>query len=77
MHPQALGLEELALLLEERELLDELRLDAADRPLHPLRPRDIVRRREDVHLRLLADHLAGHRMERVDPLDLVAEELDP
>ncbi len=32
---------------------------------------------EDVHLLLLSDDLAGQRMQRVDPLDLVAEQLDP
>ena len=36
-----------------------------------------MRRREDVHLVLLAHDLPGERVERVDPFDLVAEELDP
>ena len=76
-HPQPLGLEQLALLLERGELVLELELDAADRPLHPLGTGDVVRRREDVHLRLLAHDLAGQRVQRVDALDLVAEELDP
>ena len=52
-------------------------LDAADRALHPLRAGDVVGGREDVHLLLLADDLAGERVQGVDPLDLVAEELDP
>src|ERR671911_2050949 len=36
----------------------------------------VVRGREDVHDLLLADHLAGQRVQCQDPLDLVAEELD-
>ena len=61
---------------KRRELVVELELDAADRPLHPLRAGDVVGRREDVELLVLGDHLAGHRVERHQPLDLVAEELD-
>ena len=75
-HPQPLRLEQLALLLEGRELLLELVLDAGDRPLHPLRAGDVVGRREDVELVVLGDHLAGDRVQRHQPLDLVAEELD-
>ena len=41
------------------------------------RPGDVVGRREDVELLVVGDHLAGHRVERHHPLDLVAEELDP
>ena len=76
-HAQALGLEELALLLEERQLVLQLELDAADRPLHALGSGDVVRGREDVHLLLLVDDLARHRVQGVDALDLVTEELDP
>src|ERR671913_1178837 len=75
-HPQALRLEELALPLEQGELLLELLLDADDGTLHPSRPCDVVRRREDVHLVLVPHHLAGHRVEGVERLDLVSEELD-
>ena len=49
----------------------------ADGPLHALRAGDVVGRREDVHLVLLVHDLTGQRVQRVDPLDLVAEELDP
>ena len=76
-HPQPLRLQHLALPLEGRELLLELGLDAADRPLHPLRAGDVVGGREDVELLVLGQHLAGDRVERHQPLDLVAEELDP
>ena len=75
-HAQALGLEELALLLEERQLVLELELDAADGPLHALGAGDVVRGREDVHLLLLVDDLARHGVQGVDALDLVTEELD-
>ena len=49
-HPQPLGLQQLALPLERRELVLELELDAPDRPLHPLRAGDVVGGREDVEL---------------------------
>ena len=75
-HPQPLRLEQLALPLERRELVVELELDALDRPLHPLRAGDVVGGREDVELLVLGDHLAGDRVQRHQPLDLVAEELD-
>ena len=75
-HPEPLRLEHLPLLLEGRELLLQLGLDASDRPLHPLGTGDIVRRREDIHLLLLADDLTRQWVQRVDLVDLVAEELD-
>ena len=75
-HPQPLRLEQLALALERRELVLELELDAPDRPLHPLRAGDVVGGREDVELLVLGDDLAGDRVQRHQPLDLVAEELD-
>ena len=76
-HPQPLRLEQLALALQLGQPVGQLDLDAPDRPLHALRSGDVVGGREDVHLGLLADHLTGDRVERVDPLDLVAEQLDP
>ena len=48
-----------------------------DRALHPLRAGDVVGGREDVELLVLGDDLAGDRVQRHQPLDLVAEELDP
>ena len=44
---------------------------------HPLVAGDVVGRREDDELVELAEHLAGERVEAGDPLDLVAEQLDP
>ena len=76
-HAQPLGLEQLALLLEQSPAAPSSSGSMPrDRALHPLRAGDVVRGREDVHLLLLADDLAGERVQRVDPLDLVAEELD-
>ncbi len=49
----------------------------AHRPLHRLRARDVVRRREDPDLLDLLDLLPRQRVEVVEGLDLVAEELDP
>ncbi len=76
-HPQPLRLQQLALALEGGEPLGELLLDALDRPLHPLRAGDVVGGGEDVELLVLGDHLAGDRVQRHQPLDLVAEELHP
>jgi hypothetical protein len=74
-HPQPLRLQQLALFLQLRKAFLELGLDRADRPLHPLRPRDVVRGREDRDLLVLRQHLARHRVHRRQPLDLVTEEL--
>jgi hypothetical protein len=45
-HPQALGLEELALVLEPLQALVELLLDRDEGVLHPVLARHVVRRRE-------------------------------
>ena len=76
-HAEPLGLEQLALPLEGRELVLELELDAADRPLHALGAGDVVGGGEDVELGVLGDDLAGEGVEGHQPLDLVAEELHP
>ncbi len=76
-HAQPLGLQQLALLLHPGEGLLQLLLDVGDRALHPLRTGHVVRGREDVHGVVLADDLAGERVQRVQRLDLVAEHLDP
>ena len=75
-HPQPLGLEQLALALELRQPLGQLGLDVAHRALHPLRPGDVVRGREDPQRVDLAHDVAGERVKVVERLDLVAEELD-
>ena len=76
-HAQPLGLQQLALPLQLGQPLLELGLDAADRPLHPLRAGDVVAGREDEQLVDLAHHLTGERVQVVEPLDLVTEHLDP
>ncbi len=75
-HAQPLGLQHLALLLQLGEALGELRLDAGDRLLHALGAGDVVAGGEDVELAVLADDLAGQRVQGGQGLDLVAEHLD-
>ena len=55
----------------------QLGRDRPDRRLQLVGRRHVVGRREDVELRPLGDQLAGQRVQLGDPLDLVAEELDP
>ena len=76
-HPQALGLEQLSLLLEEGQPLLELVLDAADRLGKTVLAGDVVGRRVDGQVLVLGHLLAGERVDDGDGLDLVAEELDP
>ncbi len=75
--PQAMRLEQLAALLEERDALVELVLDLGDRPLDRLLLGDVVRGRPHGHVVDLVEHLAGQRVEVLDRLDLVAEQGDP
>jgi hypothetical protein len=75
-HAQPLGLQELALLLQLGEALAQLLLDVVDGPLEPLGARHVVGRREDVQVLVLADDLAGERVEGGQRLDLVTEHLD-
>ena len=75
-HPQALRLEQLAVLLEPRQPLGELDLDPLDRGAHVVVVGDVVRRGEQHEPVELLDDLAGERVDRRDALDLVAEELD-
>ena len=76
-HAQPLRLEQLAGALQLGEPLGQLGLDTRDGAFHPLLARDVVARREDIEFLVLADHLAGQRVQRGQPLDLVAEHLDP
>ena len=63
--------------LEAADALLHLGLDVDDRLLELVLRRDVVGRRVDVDLLALGQELAGQRVELGDPLDLVAEELDP
>ena len=75
-HPEALRFQQLALRLEPRQPVLELGFDALDRPLHVVLVGDVVRRRERHEPVELLDDLARDGVDRVHPLDLVAEELD-
>ena len=75
-HPQPLRLQQLALALQFGEPLLEFLLDGRDRVRHPLRARHVVGGREDPQRVDLADDVTGQRMQVVQRLDLVAEELD-
>ena len=71
------GLEDPALGLEPADPLLHLGLDVDDRELHLVGRGDVVAGRVDVDLVALGEELAGQRVQLRDPLDLVAEELDP
>ena len=71
------ALEGAALGLELADPLLHLGLDVDDGFLELVVRRDVVGRRVDVGLLALGQELAGQRVELGDPLDLVAEELDP
>ena len=75
-HPQALGLEQLVVLLEPRQAVGQLGFDALDGALHGLVGGDVVRRREQHQLVELLDDLTGHRVDRGDAFHLVAEQRD-
>ena len=75
--PQAVSLEQLASLLEPGHPLVHLLLDLADRALDRLLLRDVVGRGPDSDVVDLVQHLAGQRVEVLDPLHLVAEQRDP
>ena len=75
-HPQALGLQQLALPLELGQPLLQLLLDRRDRVRHPLRTGHVVRGREDAQRVDLAHDVTGQRVHVVQRLDLVAEVLD-
>ena len=71
------ALERAALGLEPGDTLLHLGLDVDDGFLELVLRRDVVGRRVDVGLLALGEQFAGQRVELGDPLDDVAEELDP
>ena len=75
-HAQALGLEQLAFLLEPRQPLLQLGLDADHRFAHPLVACDVVGGREHLRALHVAERLAGERIDHRQPIDRVAEHLD-
>ena len=70
-------LELAALAAQLRDALLHLVLDLVDRDQQLLARRHVVGGGVDVHLGPLGEHLAGQRVDLDDPLDLVAEEVDP
>ena len=75
---QAVRLEQLALLLEHRAALVELAPDLGHRLLEPALLDVVVRGRPDGDvLEVVADQLAGQRVEVLQALDLVAEQHRP
>jgi hypothetical protein len=75
-HAEALGLEELALRLEVREALLELRLDAGDGLAQAVLVGDVVGGGEEGEVLDVAQVLAGDEVELGDAVDVVAEHLD-
>ena len=74
---QPVGLELLALALEVRDLVAQLALDLVDRALHRLLLDHVVARGPDRDVVDRVEDLAGERVEVLDRLDLVPEQLDP
>ena len=70
-------LERPALGLELPDPLLHLDVDVGDRCLELVRRGHVVTRRIDVRLLALGEQLPGQGIQLGDPLDLVAEELDP
>ena len=73
---ESLSLQQPILGAEELETLLQLGADVAHRDFHPVRGRHVMRRRVDRDALQLANHLAAQRIDFVQRLDLVAEELD-
>jgi hypothetical protein len=74
---EAMGLELLALLVKPGEPLVELGLDLDHGPLQGLLLGDVVARRPHGDVVELVEDLARQRVEVVDRLDLVAEQVHP
>ncbi len=74
---EPLGLQMLALRLEQLQPPAELLANLVDRPLDPRLGQHEVLRRIDEHPLELVDRLARRRIDDREPLDLVAPELDP
>ena len=75
--PESSGLEHATLRLELADPDLHLGLDVDDGLLELVGRRHEVGRRVDVRLLAFREQLPGERVELGDPLDLVAEELDP
>ena len=74
---EALRLDQLAGSDKLRQPVAQFDLDALDRVEHGLARRHVVRRRVDREARDLLAHAAGQRVEQLQALDFVVEQLDP
>ena len=72
-HAHPLRFQVLAVLLEERHALIELRADGLDRRLQFPTARHILVRRVEIELVERAEHFAGQRIELAQPFDVVAK----
>ena len=75
-HTQTLRLQQLALGLEGLQALAQLILNGGNSLRHALRAGNVVACGEDIHFFFLANHLAGQRVQGVNRLNLITEELD-
>ena len=76
-HPDALRLEVLAVLLEERHALVQFPADRRDGRLQLAAARHVLISRIQIELVQRAQHLAGERIELAQCVHVVAEELHP
>ena len=75
-HPQPLGLEQLARLLQLAQALTELDLDGGDRVTRALVSGDVVSGGKDEQFLEIAEQFPREDVEAAQALDLVAEQLD-
>ena len=75
-HTQTLRLQQLALRFESLQALAQLILNGGNSLRHALRAGNVVACGEDIHFFFLANYLAGQRVQGVNRLNLITEELD-
>ena len=75
-HAQALGLQQLAAVLQVLQPLRQLRLDVLHGAGHALRAGHVVGSREDAHLIDALEHVTGERVDVVQLIHVVTKELD-
>ena len=75
-HAQTLRLQQLALGFEGLQALAQLILNGGNSLRHALRASNVVACGEDIHFFFLANYLAGQRVQGVNRLNLITEELN-
>ena len=75
-HAQTLRLQQLALGFEGLQALAQLILNGGNSLRHTLSTGDVVACGEDIHFFFLANYLAGQRVQGVNRLNLITEELN-